>query len=169
MAPDEIIAEIDQSTALLVTHLAKFNDTQFNQRPADDSWSAAEVTEHLLLIETRINNALGRGVPTDRAPDKKIELMREALRDPARKFPAPEFVVPSTAYKVCRKMAELMIMQRGILKEILQTTNLTQTTEFKHPVLGRLTRLEWIYFNIYHTERHCRQLARIAREVVTSA
>ena len=167
MAPDEIIAEIDKSTARLVAHLAKFNDAQFNQKPSDQGWSAAEVTEHLLLIETRINNALGRGVPTDRAPDKKIELMRDALRDPERKFPAPEFVIPSPTFKVCRKMVELMIMQRGILKEILQTTNLTQTTEFKHPVLGRLTRLEWIYFNIFHTERHCRQLARIAKEVVT--
>ena len=167
MAPQELITEIDQNTARLVEHLAKFSDAQFNQKPADNSWSAAEVTEHLLLIETKINNALGRGVPTDRPPDKKIEMMREALNDPERKFPAPEFVAPSSTFKVCRKMVELIIMQRGILKEILQTTNLTQTTEFKHPVLGRLTRLEWIYFNIYHTERHCRQLARIAKEVVT--
>ncbi|MBE7179216.1 MAG: DinB family protein, partial [Mucilaginibacter polytrichastri] len=35
---------------------------------------------------------------------------------------------------------------------------------FDFPGLGFLTRYEWLYFNIYHTQRHIRQLRNILGE-----
>src|SRR5438045_1482849 len=51
--------------------------------------------------------------------------------------------------------------QREILEQYVLEYDLGETTEYLHPVIGEMTRIEWIYFIIYHSGKHARQLARI--------
>ena len=46
--------------------------------------------------------------------------------------------------------------------EAIKTLNLSETcTAFELPGFGEFTRAEWIYFAMYHTQRHTHQLKKI--------
>lgn len=54
------------------------------------------------------------------------------------------------------------------LDHAVTTLDLTKTClAFELPVFGYLTRLEAIYFVIYHTQRHLHQLKNIYQQVVS--
>lgn len=46
----------------------------------------------------------------------------------------------------------------------IEIQNLAGTiTGFEHPLFGSLTRIEWVYFNIYLSRRHIRQISKILK------
>jgi hypothetical protein len=58
--------------------------------------------------------------------------------------------------------------QRADLRRAVETLDLTAACiGLPHVRIGVMTRMEWVYFTIYHTERHLKQLQRL-QESVTS-
>jgi hypothetical protein len=37
--------------------------------------------------------------------------------------------------------------------------------DFAHGIFGELTRVEWAYYNIYHSKRHIDQLKNIEKKI----
>jgi hypothetical protein len=158
---EQLIQELDGSTDELINMLSFTKDEAFNNKITEDSWSIADVAEHLLILETSVNHALQKTHATERPHDLKIEPMRQGLADEEKKFNAPDFVKPTSLHKDKIQLMEGLKKQREILKKIIQTKDLTETADFKHPVIGSMTRFEWIYFNIFHTHRHLKQIEKI--------
>jgi len=60
-------------TLELVELIERFDPVSFNQRPADNGWTAGEVTEHLLLFDIHLNRVLGSiDKPAGRDPLAKV-------------------------------------------------------------------------------------------------
>lgn len=56
-------------------------------------------------------------------------------------------------------------VQRHAIVQAIETKDLSELcTSFKHPSLGECTRREWVYFSIYHAERHLKQLKMILQK-----
>lgn len=167
---EDLIEELHQSTHKLLGHLSTFTETEFNFHPAPGKWSAADIAEHLLIIETRIQGAL-RGLlsPTERAPEDKLALFKPALQDRSQTIQAPDAVMPTGAIKDKKKILDALEEQRNKLTLALQTTDLDLTCmDFSHPRLGKLTVVEWVWFNIYHAQRHIHQLEELKRSIGAS-
>lgn len=161
ISKEQLVQELDGSTDELINMLSSTKEEAFNIKIAEGSWSIADVAEHLLVLETAVNFALQKTHATERSPDLKIEPMRQGLADAEKKFNAPDFVKPTSLHKDKLQLIEDLKKQREILKQIIQTKDLTETTDFKHPVIGSMTGFEWVYFNIFHTQRHLKQVERI--------
>lgn len=159
---DKITSDIDRSTAALLIDLRGFPDERFNESPDDNSWSAAQIVEHLTITEILVNQLLvGETGPTDhRDAEQKIEVIRSYFLDFNQKFTAQDFIRPSTERKEKDKLILAVRACRQKLKDAAATLDLTATCfGYKHPGFGMLTRIEWIYFNLIHSERHRHQMA----------
>lgn len=159
-----LLADVQAVHEKLIQLLQQFTPEAFVRRPNSESWSAAEVAEHLLIINKNLNYVMqadGSVIP-DRAPDKKLSGLKEALANRANKFEAPENVRPTGTVHDQQELIACLQKQLQVLKQIIQEKELKEQCEvYAHPRVGRLTRLEWSYFIVYHTQRHCQQLEDI--------
>ncbi len=157
---EELAGMIDQSTSNLLQMLSSIDEKEFNQRK-NEAWSVADVAEHLLSLETQINLFIKEAHPTERAPDLKVEPVMHGLQSFENRYNAPDFTLPSAEDKDKNKLMNGLQEQRDILRQIILTTDITETVNQKHPVIGSMTRLEWACFNIHHTDRHLQQIRNI--------
>jgi uncharacterized damage-inducible protein DinB len=166
---ETLVGELNQSTHKLLGHLSAFSETEFNFHPSANQWSAGDIAEHLLMIESKMNDALnGTVLPTEREPDSKAELFRAALQNRSQAISATESVHPSAAVKHQEEILNKLHEQRNKLKDIVLNTDLSLTCmDFSHPRLGKLTRLEWLLFTIYHADRHIEQLQMIKESIAS--
>ncbi|MGZ5190137.1 MAG: DinB family protein [Flavisolibacter sp.] len=160
----QVVADLDRSTNDLVAQLEKCNDQDFNTPPADNCWSSAQIVEHILLLETSVNQALQKAEITERHFDLKVLPVKHALENLQKKWQAPEFIHPTSIPKQKNELIKSIIVQRDILKELIANSDLSHTPLYKHPVIGDMTRLEWIYFNIHHSDRHMRQIENMQKK-----
>ena len=84
---------------LLVESVAGLSPLQWGFRPTFDSWSTAEILEHLALIEGRVHAIIGNmgSAPAAETTGKQIEMDEVILNEiPKRsiKLKAPEPVCP---------------------------------------------------------------------------
>lgn len=168
MNKDIIISDLTTSTENFIKQLSIFTPENFNYTPSDKAWSAAQISEHLLKLEILANKIMrGQTVPTNRAADGKISMIKWAMNDVNSKRTAPEIVEPSGEYKDAEQLRDQIIKQRELIKEIIDTTDITDACmSGKHPALGTLTKLEWIYFIIYHTQRHLQQMKTLEDKIL---
>jgi hypothetical protein len=158
---EQLISEVDNSTNNLVGAIMNCSEENFNLSPGENQWSQAQVAEHILLLETIVNKALHKADITERNVDLKVELLKKAMASFERKFTAPDFILPTTSHKTKTELIDALTSQRNILKQIILTTDVSETPTYRHPQLGDMTRLEWIYFIITHSDRHVQQIKNI--------
>jgi hypothetical protein len=159
-----IIKDISQSSTNFLTTIKDTPVEHFNSKPTHDSWSAAEVVEHVVKVEYLLNIILlgNRKAANNRKPDEKIETIKAAFQDYEKKYTAYGPIIPDTNLKDKDELVIKFEKNRINLKEIIKKEDLSLIClDFNHGVFGELTVFEWIYFNIYHSERHRHQIQNI--------
>lgn len=158
----ELIQEIDKVTADLTKAVHAFSDSEFNIVPFEGSWTPAQVAEHLTIgVDPAI--LYGNVQQVSRDPGEKIESAKAVFLDFSTKMKSPDFVLPSDNPHTKEEMAAELTGIWEKMKEGVQQLDLTLTcTDFEIPGFGAFTRLEWIWFYIFHTKRHIHQLHKIA-------
>lgn len=132
----------------------------FSVQPNVHSWSINHIIEHILNVE-KSTKAIGNRPTeeTDRSPSIKINDIKSRALNFEVKVQAPTAVLPTKERSDHQKMLEeLEITRIGILKQGNEKGWHQIITIIKHPIFGAMTRLEWLYFNIYHVERHIHQI-----------
>ena len=162
---ERVLSEFYNITKEFLDSLSAFGETDMNRSPRTGSWTAAQVGRHLQKSYHGIAQLLnGPSVPTARDPGDRIGQIRSDFLNFERKMQSPDFVRPedkSYDKKVLVDNLERTIAQ---IRDTASRLDLTETcTAFSLPVYGEMTRLEWIYFIVYHTQRHTRQLKTIAQ------
>jgi hypothetical protein len=158
-----IITELENSLDAFQQLVASFDERQINERPFEGSWTPGQVAQHIVMANSGFGEVLNGPVgATDRAPDEQVEKIKNDFLDFSLKMEAPDFIVPyNKEYSKDNLLHALEKMKASVSKAV-SDLDLTQTClAFELPVYGRLTRLEAIYFVIYHTQRHAHQLKRI--------
>ena len=159
MNKDVILADLNQTTKKLLQVIASFTAEHFNQKPSETAWSPAQVAEHLVKVDSSTIKALsGESIPTNRPPEQKIPLLKGAMEDDTKRV-APDLVLPSGENRTPQELMEQLQTQKELMVKAIEESDMTEAcTSFKHPALGIMTKIEWVYFNIYHTERHLKQM-----------
>lgn len=162
--------ELSENTETLIAMIDQVPDSRFNTKSggAEDSWSVADVVEHLYRSEFGIPKLFtGKTeVVADREPDAYIETMRKRFLESGEKMKASDITLPTKGEKPKEEL--ISKFQKNRLKIAELTGELTPEALcllFEHPIYGYLTRLEWVHFNIIHTQRHMRQIERIKSQI----
>jgi len=164
MQQKEIHIAIDETLSELLAVVSNFQQEQFNIVPFKDSWTAGEVTQHLVLsISGFVELMNGPTQPTNRNPREHIDSIKNVFLNFSSKLKSPDFIVPEKKSYDKQEQLERLKKLKAAVEDIIEKADLDQTcTRFTIPGgLGFLTRQEALAFVLYHTQRHIHQLRKI--------
>ncbi|MGZ3812826.1 MAG: DinB family protein, partial [Mucilaginibacter sp.] len=133
--------------------------------PFEGSWTGGQVAEHVLKsVSGILENIKGTTVPTERNPGEHVKQLGDFFLNMDIKMKSPDFILPSNTPK---NKSMLMASLEETLERI-ESTAVTDDlsvscTTFEMSMLGPLTKLEWISFASFHTQRHTNQLKNIIK------
>lgn len=163
----ELKTDLRNSTNHLLGVLYETPGRIYNEMPRGNSWTIGMVAQHLIKVETStVRLFAGMAEPTERNPESKINTIKSRLLDHNTKMRAFGPIIPDENLKDKQALIEKLQDLRQRMMSCIEIEDLTETvTGFEHPLFGFLTRVEWIYFNIYHAERHVRQINEISKKL----
>ncbi|AZB44123.1 DinB family protein [Bacillus sp. FJAT-42376] len=143
------------------------SEEKFNEKPAQDEWSIAQVVDHLQKIENVLLESLKKSI--HQAENKTVEEKQlEAVTDRTRKVPAPEHVSPGPVpIDRTETITALEEARRDLnnFTELLSKDFDLKTRSLRHPVLGEVSIKQWIEFVGYHEERHLLQIKEVKEKI----
>jgi hypothetical protein len=168
----ELTAELDRHHAALHAALAAVPVGRREQPPAPDRWSAANVVEHVALVEARIGQGLGRQVAAARAaglgpaPDTSVldgvPVARYLNRE--RRIVSTEASRPTAGLDAPAALTQLDAARAATHRLLSETDGLEVTAvSLPHPIFGPLTFYQWIVFLAGHEGRHALQIHEVGR------
>jgi DinB superfamily len=157
----EILRELEGATKDLFQFISSFTQEEINKVPFEGSWTAGQVAEHLFRSDSSILAALyGTAKPAERQPDLHQEELKAVFLNFDIKQSGPEEIRPTGAWHEKEALLHSLEGTRARIFEAVSILDLSVLCI--HPALGELTRMEFIYFVIYHTQRHIHQLKNIS-------
>jgi uncharacterized damage-inducible protein DinB len=148
-----------------------------DRRVEADTWSAAEVLEHLHRVENGITRLLNRSLERAKADGLESEsevgsvmASLDALRvtDRSRRIIAPEPVMPQGELTAAQGMAALTESRQALISALQEADGLALGRVTRtHPTLGPLNLYQWVLFVGQHEARHAGQLHDLARRLTT--
>ena len=151
----------------LLETVAVFNDTHFNQVPFEGSWTAAQVSEHVLKSLDGINEMVHASTqPTTRDPEQYINELREMMENFGMKAKSAPNLLPGKEPVTKTAIQNRLLQSRDDLFHSIRNVDLSETCiGFEFPGIGYLTRFELISFAAFHTQRHIQQMKNIQKTV----
>ena len=165
---EELKKEIESSTNDLVDLISSFSAEEINKVPFEGSWTPGQVADHILKSQKGIlQMTKGNVEETDRDPAEKIEGLRRTFLDFTIKMNAPDFILPSKEPLDQQKLLERARKNGKEVSDAVDSMNLNVLCmDFTFPNSGPMTRLEWLYFIVFHTRRHNHQLKNMTEKIV---
>ena len=170
MNTKEVLTEIDETITEFCQHISSFTQEQTNVVPFEGSWTAGQLAMHVIMSASGFLEIMNGPVKeTERKADELVATIKKDFLDFNSKMKSPDFVVPpDTSYNKEELLHSLEDIKAKI-KQAIETLDLTKTClAFELPVYGFLTRLEAVYFILYHTQRHIHQLKNIHQKVINN-
>ena len=156
----ELFIKLHEPVSELLNLLSSNTETGINTVPFKNSWTAAQVADHITKSTSSIAKAMNmESAPTERDPGERIQELKKMFLDFTVKFKSPEFILPSQDVYEKELLIGKLSSSFDQLKERADTVNLSGM--ITHPAFGDITKLELLYFVLYHTKRHLRQVKNI--------
>jgi hypothetical protein len=160
---NDLFAEITNTKSELLKTLELFDQENINTVPFEGSWTGGQVAEHVLKsLSGALQNITGPVRSTERNPEENVKQLGDIFLNMDIKMQSPDFIIPSNDPKDKKALVSALTSALDGIKTVTITEDLSATcTGFEMPVLGPLTRVEWISFSSFHTRRHTNQLKNI--------
>ena len=164
----EIIAYLDESQEALIESIQKLSIEQWTFKPIEESWSVAEICEHIIKAEPVVLKRVVNLEEMEYKPDQvegyreKAEEMIEFIVGRSQKFQAPEHITPEGTYKTPVSFIEAFKTRRAETKEFVKNLDKPVKAYFENfGPIGEVSGYHWLLFISAHTERHHAQLKEV--------
>jgi uncharacterized damage-inducible protein DinB len=166
MIPDihKLYTDLDNNTRLFLDILDTIPPEKLQQTNEQTAWSIMDCAEHMLISEQAVAKTLrGKAEPVkDRAPNSKVQDISHSFMDFDKRLQVTGEPDTLEGYDNTADFSKAFRQNREDLKAILEKEPLDWVCkDMEHPIFGFMTRIEWVYYLIYHTERHMQQINRI--------
>lgn len=160
MNRQEVITEVQTTFSRLKATLTKFTKQELNTVPFAGSWTAGQVTEHIIKSIGGIPDEQTKAA--DRPYDEKIEAIRAMFLDMNQKFQTDPSLEPEASnYTLAALFDTLGQFEAQHIATVQQVDLTALCLDMEMPVFGYLTRYEWMRFMMVHTQRHTLQIDNI--------
>ncbi len=160
---NDLSVEIANTKEALINVLNSFDEQNINEVPFEGSWTVGQVAEHILKSASGVLDALkGDTKPADRDPEQNVAQLRELFLNFNIKMQSPDFIIPSDEPMHKDSLIKALSATFDGIEKSAANDDLTMiSTTFEMPVMGYLSRSEFINFTAVHTQRHIHQLNNI--------
>lgn len=160
----EFFKTYNNVTTELLQLLSSTEEKKINTVPFKDSWTAAQVAEHIKKSNRSITQAMNlEGKATERNPEERTPELKKMFLNFEIKFKSPDFILPTESNYEKDKLITDLKKSIEHLEKVSNEVNLSES--IKHPAFGEVTKLELLYFVLYHTQRHLHQIKNILSEI----
>ncbi len=145
--------------------------TQWSFKPAPDVWSAAEVVEHIAVVEVNVSRLmLEKILEQPLAPERRAEVkpkdsqITALMFDRSTRREAPERVRPTGRWSDPDDAVKAFTDARDRLIDWVSKTDADlRGYAAEHPVFGVLDGKQWLLFAAAHCARHTRQIGELKK------
>lgn len=171
----EVLTYLDTNRAALERALAGVPAATCERRPSPESWSVAEVLQHLALVEGRITDLLASRIGAARAaglgPEREsgpvtptFDLTR--VLDRGRPVTAGDAVLPKEPLDIGAARAMLDECRARLRAVVTSADGLAlEHVTAPNKVLGTLNAYQWVLFIGGHEARHTAQVREVVAEL----
>jgi uncharacterized damage-inducible protein DinB len=154
----------------ILQSVSGMSDKQLNERVEDNSWTIAQVLEHLYLIERSITISISKQLENEESVQTNEKPIHYAV-DRSRKIQAPSFVFPSDEYMSLEEIKGKLTESRAALINVVDEADesLLEQKSFPHLVFGLVSLKQWVPFIGFHEERHLAQIEEIKEKLKTTS
>ncbi|MEO6066461.1 MAG: DinB family protein [Gemmatimonadota bacterium] len=154
----------------LLARVGRLSADARERRLTPESWSFADVVEHLMLVEQGLGSALAKA-PTRERPRVvprgrwfRFIGLRLALKGGVRIKAPVESIVPTGGLPWHALLSRWEEQRRGFEEWLLSVDpGILGDPRFKHPIVGWLTVPQALTFTADHQDHHLEQIGRIER------
>ncbi len=163
---DFIITELKNRYEILLDTLKNQDDTAFETPEKEGKWSTGQHALHLIQSTEPLNKALRMpkmglsmafGKKNDR-PERSYEQVIEKYLSKLSQggVPLGSFAPDEIKNDGKTKAIQSLEKELGKMVDVIQTWNEDDMTTYliPHPLIGKMTIREIMFFTIYHTEHH---------------
>jgi DinB superfamily len=148
----------------LLESVSGLSAAQWNFRPHNDSWSIAEILEHLVLIEGRVHAIIGNMInaPEAEPGHEESEMDDFIVSEVARrsiKVKAPIPVCPANRWTGPEALESFIAVREQTMQ--LLAAPLLRGRVRPHPFFGPWDGYQWLLAVASHTIRHTSQMGEV--------
>lgn len=160
---DALKARLKNSTEKFLNSLEQIPEEKLYEKPKSGGWSAGEIAEHVAIVEGLVNGVVkGAKSPIERNPMEKAEQVGYEFLNFEKKFHFAGGPEPGADARPKADLIAQLSQVRNDLESLIGSEELEQECDaFEHGLFGKMTGVEWVYFNLYHSERHRRQMEAV--------
>ena len=157
---EKLFVSLDETSSELLQLIDPADADILNAVPLANSWTGAQVIVHVIKSNLTIAKALKlEGKTIDRDPDERVNELKDLFLDFTIKFQSPDFILPPEMNYNKDEIVRDFLQSIEQLKEGSNDVNLAEA--ITHEAFGEITKLELLYFVLFHTQRHMHQLQNI--------
>jgi hypothetical protein len=172
----EAMDYVEEKRKELLESFSGTPEDRLHFRVSENSWTVAQILEHLRLVESgvarlvakRVDQAREAGLGEERSTESvmpSFDSHRERLERAVLQSPEP--VRPRGDVDYREALAGLN-SSREVLRASAASANGLALSEIKHthPILGELDLYQWLIFLGAHEERHRKQIDRTLQSIL---
>lgn len=166
----EIYDDIEKMRNAIYKRVSALTEDEQNFRPDENSWSVAQIVEHLAKTEAGIiplffkllKKSEAENLVSDGNLNPPVSFASQAAKVANIKIEAPEMIRPEGNATLAESLAKLEESRKTILdlRPRFEAANHSETV-FPHRILGDINLYEWLAFIGLHESRHLAQIERI--------
>lgn len=157
-----LIDTLKESETNLLAVIEKVDEAGFLSKPNENTWSMAELVEHLIITDTGLLQSIkkkGEHIRETTPETVSDEIILKVIPKRDRKVTAPDFLVPKGRFKSKAEAIQAFRHTRATIENFVATTDLPlEKIAFKHFLLGLVNGEGWIVFMAGHCQRHTKQM-----------
>lgn len=160
MAVKELVHSQDE----MLLALDGLSEAQLNYKPDDETWSLAEITEHLAITENGIFGMLEQSLKTPADPSKRGEVKMTDeqilgfIEDRSTKVKTSKEMEPSSQFGDFNATLKVFKDSRESHIDYLKNTDDDLRNHYAQMPFGTLDGLQVVLFMSGHTDRHVQQM-----------
>lgn len=161
---EELLISLEKAFSNFFLLLNEFDRQQLNTVPFENSWSAAQVADHVTKSNRSIAKALLlKGSIINRNPFGRLQELKNIFLDFSSKLKSPDFILPAEGKYEKETVTNKLLESIRKIKEAINNVELLEM--INHQAFGDITKFEILHFVVYHTQRHTYQLENICRGI----
>lgn len=162
---EKLIEEMDTTFDRLYKALSAFEEEEINTVPFEGSWTAGQVTEHIIKSIEGIPDT--HTTEANRFHDQKVLPLQELFLNMDLKFKTDPFLAPSEPSHDTKSLFKTLGRLEAQHKATAARVKLEALClDMEFPTFGYLTRYEWLRFMMFHTQRHTQQIVHIHKSLI---
>ncbi|HYL98724.1 MAG TPA: DinB family protein [Blastocatellia bacterium] len=165
----EVVKLLEDSRKEFLGSIQDLTGEQWNYRPAPFRWTIGQVSEHIVLAEGSLFQAVTKAVQSPPNPDwesktaSKTAFLNQVMPTRVGRAQAPWEIQPKgglSKEEVIRRYNEV----RGRTLDFAKHTDVAlkeHTLQHPFPVFGTLNAYQWLIYIPLHNQRHDKQIAEV--------